>query len=68
MTLWHSYFTERELKEIEFCNLYKSNFTHGTEGHNIRIIVAKMAELLDKSIPNVELSNIHSDFYNPLIN
>lgn len=48
---WKSNFDERELKEIEFCLLYKQQFSHGTNGHNIRIIVAKMVSILANAEP-----------------
>lgn len=53
---WRSNFDERELKEIDFCRLYHEQFCHGTDGHNIRIIVAKMESILDnaQSIINKE--------------
>lgn len=44
---WQSHFTDRELKEIAYCQLYQRDFAHGTDGHNIRLIVAKLASLLD---------------------
>ena len=44
---WRSEFDERQLKEIEFCILYATNFKHGTDGHNAKMIIAKMVELLD---------------------
>jgi len=50
MATWQTHFTERELKEIEFCRLYALNFNHGTDGHNIRNIVAKMVGLLDAGL------------------
>ena len=43
---WKYIFTERELKEIEFWRVYAQDFAHGTDGHTIRIIVAKMEKLL----------------------
>jgi hypothetical protein len=43
---WETHFDERQRKEIAFCVAYKQSFNHGTDGHNIRLIVAKMAELL----------------------
>jgi hypothetical protein len=46
---WKSNFDERELKEIEFCLLYKKQFGHGTAAHNLRIIVAKMASILNNA-------------------
>lgn len=47
MSNWKDDLTERELKEIVFCRLYAEKFSHGTDGHNIRLIVAKLAKLLD---------------------
>ncbi len=44
---WREYFTERELKEIEYCWLYLRDFQHGTDGHNIRIIVGKFAAIME---------------------
>jgi len=44
---WRGNFDERQLKEIDFCIVYKKQFCHGTDGHNIRIIVADMASILD---------------------
>lgn len=46
--LWAIGFTKRELKEIQFCRIYARDFAHGTNGHNERLIIAKMADLLDK--------------------
>ena len=41
------YFDERQIKEINFDRIYAEGFHHGTDGHNMRMIIAKMAELLD---------------------
>lgn len=46
---WLSNFDERERKEIKFCLLYKRRFDHGTPGHNLRVIVAKMASILENA-------------------
>lgn len=46
---WRNHFTERQLKEIEFCQTYAANFAHGATNHNVMMIVAQMAELLDKA-------------------
>lgn len=48
MSNWKDDLTERELKEIVFCRLYAERFNHGTDGHNIRLIVAKLSDLLDE--------------------
>lgn len=45
---WKDVFTARELDEIYFNLIYKSQFNHGTDGHNARIIIAKFAELLEQ--------------------
>lgn len=47
---WRKKFDERQLKEIDFCLLYAKDFRHGTEGHNGKMIIAKLAMLLDEVI------------------
>lgn len=55
MRIWETHFDERQRKEIAFCLVYADDFAHGTDGHNIRLIVAKMAKLLDMGlIPPVQ--------------
>lgn len=44
---WRRPFNERERQEIVYCLTYANQFNHGTDGHLIRNIVAKMADLLD---------------------
>ncbi len=46
---WKEQLDEREMREIEFCRVYRARFGHGTDGHLLRILVAKMADLLDKA-------------------
>lgn len=46
-TNWRDFFDERQLKEIEFANLYSEDFHHGTDGHNAKMIMASMTNLLD---------------------
>lgn len=48
---WRTLFDERQLKEIDFDCLYADVYHHGTEGHNARLIIAKMARLLDMGEP-----------------
>jgi hypothetical protein len=38
---------DRQQKEIEFSKVYADKFGHGTDGHNAKMITAKMAGLLD---------------------
>ena len=48
MKNWLNQFDERQQKEIEFSILYLNQFEHGTDGHNAKVIIAKMAALLNK--------------------
>lgn len=45
--MWRELFDDRQRKEIHFNRIYLNDFNHGTSDHNLRIIVAKMAVLLD---------------------
>jgi hypothetical protein len=45
---WQDLFDERQRKEIEFSRLYAGQFAHGTDGHNSKLIIAKLAGLLDQ--------------------
>lgn len=46
--IWRTRFDkERQLPEIDFNILYADQFHHGTVGHNERLVMAKMAKLLD---------------------
>lgn len=44
---WRRFFTAREEQEIAFNHQYARMFQHGTDGHMARMIIAKMADLLD---------------------
>lgn len=46
---WRTYFNERQLKEIDFCRMYATDFGHGATNHNVMLIVSQMAELLDRA-------------------
>lgn len=48
MKSWIDNFDDRQQKEINFCEIYARDFSHGTDGHNAKLIIAKMANLLDK--------------------
>jgi len=45
---WLNNFDERQRKEIEFSIVYLNQFEHGTDGHNAKVIIAKMADMLNK--------------------
>jgi hypothetical protein len=34
--------TEREEREVQFSLLYASQFNHGTDGHNAKLLIAKL--------------------------
>ena len=43
---WIERFSEREQQEIHFSQIYAKQFAHGTDGHNAKLIIAKMAGIL----------------------
>lgn len=45
---WRQSLTDRERKEILFAETYKDSFEHGTDEHNRLMMIAHMAELLDR--------------------
>lgn len=45
---WFMQFDARQQKEIDFARLYARQYAHGTDGHNAKMIIAKLADLLDK--------------------
>lgn len=45
---WVDLFDERQQKEIDFTKVYIEHYNHGTDGHNAKVIIAKMAQLLDQ--------------------
>lgn len=46
---WTQELDERQRKELELARLYAKDFAHGTTGHNQLMLIAKLAELLDKT-------------------
>lgn len=44
---WMNLFDERQQKEINFCLVYAQSFAHGTDGHHAKMIIAKMADILN---------------------
>lgn len=45
---WLQKFDERQQKEITFSTAYVESWSHGTDGHNAKVIIAKMANLLNE--------------------
>lgn len=44
---WRDMLDERQQKEVEFSEIYARDYHHGTDGHNSKLIITKMAEILD---------------------
>jgi len=55
---WLNNFDERQRKEIEFSIVYLNQFEHGTDGHNAKVIIAKMASILN-TLEYISLSEDH---------
>lgn len=51
---WKRFLDERQLKEVEFSRIYATQFSHGTDGHNAKLIIARMAQLLDLIEQHIE--------------
>lgn len=45
---WMKQFDDRQKKEILFSRVYASEYNHGTDGHNAKLIIATMAQMLDE--------------------
>jgi hypothetical protein len=45
---WRQELDERQRKEVLLAQEYARNYAHGTTGHMQLMLIAKMAELLDK--------------------
>lgn len=45
---WRKQFDERQQRQIKWATQYATpEFSHGDDGHNSKLIIAKMAKLLD---------------------
>lgn len=38
---------ERQRKELAFARLYAADFSHGTDGHNRLLLLARLADIID---------------------
>jgi hypothetical protein len=45
---WFKQLDERQQHEVRFAQLYADTFSHGTDGHNRLLLIAKMADMLDE--------------------
>lgn len=46
---WAQELDERQRKELSLARLYAKDYAHGTDGHSRLMLIAKLAELLDKA-------------------
>lgn len=46
---WTQELDERQRKELSLARLYSKEYARGTTGHNQLMLIAKLAELLDKA-------------------
>jgi len=46
-THWIELLSERELKEVQFSELYDANFQHGTSGHIAYMLISKLTSFLN---------------------
>ena len=45
---WDELLDERQRKELALAILYAREFAHGTTGHNQLMLIARLAEMLDR--------------------
>lgn len=45
---WFDTLDERQQKEVRFAREYADRYSHGTDGHNRLLLVARLADLLDE--------------------
>jgi hypothetical protein len=45
---WRELLDDRQRAELSFSELYARDFHHGTDGHNAKMIIAKLSEMLDR--------------------
>lgn len=58
---WMVEFSPREMQEIKFARFYAADFAHGTDGHNAKIIIAKLADLLDRLESQLDITRTKND-------
>lgn len=46
---WVKELDDRQRKELDFAAMYANGFSHGTDGHNRLLLIAKLRELLNKA-------------------
>lgn len=51
---WRNQLTEKNRKEIDWAVIYARDFNHGATGHNMLLLIAQLADLLDIYAGNIE--------------
>lgn len=51
---WMDEFAEREQKSIDHARLYAAQYGHGDPGHMHLMVIAKLAELLDRELVGIK--------------
>jgi len=62
---WIDQLDDRQRKEVEFAIIYARDFSHGTDGHNAKLIIAKLAGLLDHAYAGEGLEYVDLKKANP---
>lgn len=52
---WRDLLDERQQKQVEWSQLYAKDYHHGDEGHNSKLIIAKMADMLDSMSRSIKI-------------
>jgi hypothetical protein len=52
---WKDLMDARQVKEISYDHIYATNFSHGTDGHNARLIIARLSDIIDALSVHVRL-------------
>jgi len=47
-TKWEELLGARELQEVHLAQIYAREFNHGTTGHNQLMLIAKLADMLNR--------------------
>ncbi len=66
---WHNYFNDRQINEIEFNRVYDEKFGHGTSGHNERLLIARMATIIERLTQTLSKDEVHlalAEFFTPI--
>lgn len=52
---WRDLLDDRQQKQVEWSKLYEMDYHHGDDGHNAKLLIAKMADMLDAMSQNITI-------------